>query len=155
MENNTENIINQTISLEEQLSKLQDKWTDIIKELNDKMKTISSLDNLMNDVYTKRQEAIDVYYGTLKILATRTRDYKIKSANLYNNIKTGANGIRYTNENAIATQIESKLFAEKETIDLLTNFTNYLKETIQTIDNIIYGINAKIKLYEMINGLKF
>ena len=41
MENNTENIINQTISLEEQLSRLQDKWTDIIKELNDKMKTIS------------------------------------------------------------------------------------------------------------------
>ena len=80
MENNTENIINQTISLEEQLSRLQDKWTDIIKELNDKMKTISSLDNLMNEVYTKRQEAIDVYYGTLKILATRTRDYKIKSA---------------------------------------------------------------------------
>ena len=37
----------------------------------------------------------------------------------------------------------------------IMNFTNYLKETIQTIDNIIYGINAKIKLYEMINGLKF
>lgn len=149
------NNIQQSQTLEEQLSKLQDKWTDIVKELNDNMKTISSLDNLMNDVYTKRQEAIDVYYGTFKILAARTRDYKIKSANLYNNIKSGSNGIRYTNENAITTQIESTLYAEKETIDLLTNFTNFLKETIQTIDNIIYGINAKLKIYEMLNGLKF
>ena len=30
-----------------------------------------------------------------------------------------------------------------------------MKNTIATIDNIIYGINNKIKVFEMINGLKF
>ena len=150
------NIINnQNITLDNELSKLQDKWTDIIKELNDNLKTLTSVDNLLNDIYTKRQEAIDVYYGTLKILSARTRDYKIKSSNIYNALKSGSNGLRYTNENAISVQIESTLTVEKETIDLLSNFTNFLKETIQTIDNIIYGINSKIKIYEMLNGLKF
>ena len=150
------NIINnQNITLDNELSKLQDKWTDIIKELNDNLKTLTSVDNLLNDIYTKRQEDIDVYYGTLKILSARTRDYKIKSSNIYNALKSGSNGLRYTNENAISVQIESTLTVEKETIDLLSNFTNFLKETIQTIDNIIYGINSKIKIYEMLNGLKF
>lgn len=146
---------NQNITLDEQLTKLQDKWNDYIKELNDKMKDINSLNELLNTVYSKRQDAIDLYYGTMKVLSVRTRDYKYKASNIYNILKSGQAGLRYTNESAISNQIESKLISEKETIDLLTNFTNYIKETIQTIDNIIYGINNKIKLYEMINGLKF
>ena len=154
--NNTQKLDkNQNYSLDEQLTKLQDKWNDYIKELNEKMKNINTLNELLNIVYSKRQDAIDLYYGTMKILSVQTRNYKSKASNIYNTLKSGQAGLRYTNESAISTQIESKLIYEKETIDLLTNFTNYMKETIQTIDNIIYGINNKIKLYEMINGLKF
>ena len=142
-------------SLEVSLSNLQDKWTDIIKQLNEQMKTLPELDTMMNEVYMKRQEALDLYYGTMKIQSARTRDYNNKAASIYNALKGGQNGLRYTNEAAITMQIEAKLSAEKECIDLLSNFTNFMKETVQTIDNIIYGINAKIKIYEMINGLKF
>ena len=119
------------------------------------MKTLPELDTMMNEVYMKRQEALDLYYGTMKIQSARTRDYNNKAASIYNALKGGQNGLRYTNEAAITMQIEAKLSAEKECIDLLSNFTNFMKETVQTIDNIIYGINAKIKIYEMINGLKF
>lgn len=149
-ENNSENI-----SLEDKLSAFQDKWTDTIKNLNGQMKTLPSLADMMNEVYMKRQDALDIYYGTMKILSARTRDYKAKAAVIYNAIKSGQNGLRYTNESAINIQIEARLSAEKEVIDLLTNFTNFMKETVQTIDNIIFGIKDKIKIYEMINGLKF
>ena len=142
-------------NLDETLIKLQDKWTETIKELNEKMKNINSIDELLNYIYTKRQEAIDLYYGIIKIQSGRTRDYKIKAATIYNNLKMGQNGLRYTNESSINIQIESRLSVEKECIDLLVNFTNYMKDTIQTIDNMIYGINQKIKIYEMLNGLKF
>ena len=142
-------------SLETSLSNLQDKWTDIIKQLNEQMKTLPGLDTMMNEVYMKRQEALDLYYGTMKIQSARTRDYKNKASIIYNALKGGQNGLRYTNEAAITMQIEAKLSAEKECIDLLSNFTNFMKETVQTIDNIIYGINPKIKIYEMIHGLKF
>lgn len=146
---------NNNQSLQSSLTDLQDKWTEYVKDLNTKMKTIQGLDELLTVVYMKRQDAIDLYYGTMKILAARTRDYKSKASIIYNNLKSGQNGLRYTNEAAITMQIESKLSPEKECIDLLTNFTNFMKETVQTIDNIIYGINAKIKVYEIINGFKF
>ena len=150
---NNQNTTNK--SLDEQLTKLQDKWNDNIKLLNNNMKTLVSVNDLLNDVYSYRQEAIDLYYGTLKVLSVRTRDYKVKAANIYNGLKSGQNGLRYTNETSLNIQIEAKLTAEKEVIDLLTNFTNYMKETIQTIDNIIYGINNKIKIHEILNGMKF
>lgn len=142
-------------SLENSLSNLQDKWTDIIKNLNERMKDLKSIDGLMNEVYLKRQEAIDLFYGTAKILQKQTRDYKSKASGIYLALKSGSSGIRYTNESAINLQIESQLSAEKESVDLLDNFCKYMKDTISTIDNIIYGINNKIKVFEMIHGLKF
>lgn len=142
-------------TLDEKLAELQDAWTETVKNLNEQMKTINTIDGLLNEVYTKRQEAVDLYYGTYKILAKQTREYRSNAAVIYNNIKTGANNIRYTNENAINMQIESQLSDKKDIIDVMTSFTNFMKDTIQTIDNIIYGINSKIKVYEMMNGLKF
>ena len=54
----------QQLSLTDELAKLQDKWTSIIKDLNDQMKNLHSIDQLMNEIYYKRQEAIDLYFGT-------------------------------------------------------------------------------------------
>ena len=153
IQSNIQNQQNQT--LEEKLTDLQDKWTDNIKALNEQMKNLTSIDGLLNEVYSKRQDAVDLYYGTYKILSKQTREYRASAAQLYNAIKSGANNIRYTNDNAINMQIESQLSDKKDIIDVLTSFTNYMKDTIQTIDNIIYGINSKIKIYEMIHGLKF
>lgn len=157
MDTQSSNIQNNTSNqpLDEKLADLQDKWTDEIKNLNDQMKTLTSIDGLLNEVYAKRQDAVDLYYGTYKILARQTREYRTSAAVIYNNIKTGANNIRYTNENAINMQVESQLADKKDIIDLMTSFTNFMKDTIQTIDNIIYGINSKIKVYEMMHGMKF
>ena len=152
---NVNNVQNNDKSLEQSLANLQDKWTEEIRMLNEKLKNLNTLDELLTYVYSKRQDAVDLYYGTYKVLAAQTRDYKVKAATLYNNIKAGKNGLRYSNENSISLQIEANLYNEKANLDLLTNFTNFMKDTIQTIDNIIYGINSKIKIYEMINGLKF
>lgn len=153
--NQNNNVNSQQNSLDNSLSNLQDKWTDIIKNLNERMKDLKSIDGLMNEVYLKRQEAIDLFYGTAKILQRQTRDYKSKASGIYLALKSGSSGIRYTNESAINLQIESQLSAEKESVDLLDNFCKFMKDTISTIDNIIYGINNKIKVFEMIHGLKF
>lgn len=142
-------------SLTDELAKLQDKWTSIIKDLNDQMKNLPSIDQLMNEIYYKRQEALDLYFGTNRVLAERTRDYKSKAAQIYLALKSGQANLRFTNEQAITLQIESRLVAEKETLDVMNNFVKFMEETVKTIDNIIFGINYKIKVHEMMNGLKF
>ena len=65
------------------------------------MKNLPLLDELLTDVYTKRQKAVDLYFGMMKVLANQTRSYKYKYAGIYNGIKSGQNNIRYTNETAI------------------------------------------------------
>ena len=39
-------------------------------------------------------------------------------------------------------------------IMLVSNNVDFCKETLKTIDNMIYGVNQKIKIYELINGIK-
>ena len=73
---------------------------------------------------------------------------------MFNSIKVnGFNGIRLNTDQAISRQVECELQDKKEVIDLLNNHNNFMKETIQTIDNIIYGINQKVKIHALINGI--
>lgn len=144
------------LTLEEQLKKLQDKWTSEITDLNNMMKTVQKLDELLNIIYTKRQEAVDYYHGINTVILKQSKDYKVAYNSIINRVRqTGLNGVRVQNESALNKIAENELIDKKESIDLLANHNSFIKETIQTIDNMIYGINQKVKIAEMLNGIKF
>ena len=113
------------------------------------------MDKLLNVVYTKRQKAVDLYYATMGVLNKQLRAYKQQYANIYNTLKLGGNNIRYTNESAINTQIEAQLIEQKAVIDELKLFTDFMWETVKSIDGIQFAVSNKIKIHEILNGLKF
>lgn len=141
------------LSYEDKMKGIQDKWTLKIKELNEKMKSLPELDSLLNVVYAERQNACDYYFSLLNILSKLGRQYKAEFATKYNYYKTQSQ-IRFSSDSAISAQIESDLIDMKEKISFVETHYKYMQETIKTIDNIIYGVNNKIKIYELINGIK-
>ena len=146
----------QPLTLEEQLNEHRNKWTTEITSLNEMMKTLPKVNDLLGIVYMKRQEAVDYYHSMNTVILKQMREYKRQSLNMFNTIKiSGYNGVRLPNDSAIQKVVEVELIDEKSIIDLLTNHNNFIKESIATIDNLIYGINQKIKLGEILNGLKF
>ena len=143
-------------TMSDKLIALRQEWTQEVETLNDNMKNLAEVDHMMNIIYTKRQKAVDLYYGTLGVMNKQLRNYKKQYAALFNSYKTGQqNGIRYGSDTSINTQIEAQLIDLKEIIDELRNFTDFMWETVKTIDGIQYAINSKIKIYELMNGLKF
>lgn len=154
--NQQTNIQQQPLTLEEQLNEHRNKWTNEITSLNEMMKTLPKVNDLLGIVYMKRQEAVDYYHSMNTVILKQMREYKRQSLNMFNTIKiSGYNGVRLPNDSAIQKVVEVELIDEKSIIDLLTNHNNFIKESIATIDNLIYGINQKIKLGEILNGLKF
>lgn len=145
----------QPTSLSEKFIALRQEWTREVEEMNAGLKDIVSLESLLNKIYTKRQKAVDMYYGTYGVYSAQLRIYKNQYAQAYNSLKSGQNNIRYTNETSINIQIESQLSQQKEIVDSLKTFIDFIWETVRTIDNIIYGINQKVKIMEIQNGLKF
>lgn len=145
----------QPVTMSDKLIALRQQWTAEIESMNNSLRDIVSVDKLLNSVYTKRQKAVDLYYGTFSVYQAQLRIYKNQYAQIYNNLKAGQNNIRYTNETSINIQIESQLAQQKEIVDDLKTFCDFVWETVRTIDNIIFGINQKVKIMEIQNGLKF
>lgn len=153
---NTVNTDNNQTPLEATLAAHRTKWTEDIKEINDKLKSLVKTDELLNEIYSKRQSCVDYYYSMNGVILKHSKAYKKLYNDMFNNIKiNGYNGIRFSSDQSIARQVEVDLQDNKEVIDLLTNQNSFIKETIATLDNIIYGINQKVKIHELLNGLKF
>ena len=143
-------------SVDDMLTEQRAKWTKEIEDLNASMASLVKVDELMNTVYSKRQAAVDYYYAMNNVILKQSREYKALYNKMFNDIKiNGYNGMRFTADQSIARQVEVDLADKKELIDLLVSQNAFIKETIATIDNIIYAIKDKIKIKEMLNGMKF
>ena len=140
-------------TLEDYILTHQQQWSAIIADLNGKMKHFADLADLQNVIYSRRQDALDYYFGMLSKISSLSRDYKLKYSQKYNYYKTQAQ-IRYSSEAAINAQIDSDLKDDKYQIELLDQHTKYMLETIKTIDSIIYAINNRIRIEELINQVK-
>lgn len=140
-------------TLEDYILEHQQKWSSLITELNGKMKNFADLPDLQNVIYSKRQDSLDYYFGLLSKISYLSREYKFKYSQKYNYYKTQAQ-IRYSSEAAINAQIDADLKDEKYQIELLDQHAKYMLETIKTIDSIIYAINNRIRIEELINQIK-
>ena len=156
MEENNNQTQQSQQSIDEILTEQRAKWTKEIEDLNTSMSSLIKVDELMNTVYSKRQAAVDYYYAMNNVILKQSREYKALYNKMFNDIKVnGYNGMRFTSDQSIARQVEVDLADKKELIDLLVSQNAFIKETIATIDNIIYAIKDKIKIKEMLNGMKF
>lgn len=146
----------QNQSLDEALIAHREKWTEEITSLNEMMKTLPKVDELLTVIYSKRQECVDYYTSMNGVILKQNNEYKRRYNDMFNNIKiNGFNGLRINTDAGIAKCVEAELSDTKSVIDILVNHNNYMKETITTIDNLIYGINQKVKLAEILNGIKY
>ena len=101
-------------TMSDKLIALRQEWTQEVETLNDNMKNLAEVDHMMNIIYTKRQKAVDLYYGTLGVMNKQLRNYKKQYAALFNSYKTGQqNGIRYGSDTSINTQMDSLIPASK------------------------------------------
>jgi len=143
-------------TLDQKLMDYKTKWTEAITELNAKMKTLPKVDELLNEIYAKRQLAVEQYFNMNLMIAQRKRAYNAQYVSMYNNIKlTGINGIRLTSDQQITRQIEACLDGDKMVISMLENHWSFLDATVKTIDQMLYGVREKVEIHKILNGLKF
>lgn len=144
---------NKESTLEDYILEHQSKWSSIISDFSSKMKKFSDLIFLQNEIYSSRQNALDYYFGLLAKISQLSKTYKQQYASLYNQLKTTSQ-IRYSSEAALNAQIASSLAELTYKSELLENHAKYMQETIKTIDSLIFAINNRIKIEELIQGVK-
>lgn len=140
-------------TLEEYINLHQTEWSELINDMNSKLKNFYDIPELQNIVYSKRQDALDYYFGLLTKVSALSKSYKKQYAEKYNAYKT-VSQIRYTSDAAINAQIASDLCDIIYNSELLSNHAKYMQETIKTIDGIIYAIANRIRVEELVRDVK-
>jgi len=150
MDNTGENVEKQN-TLEAYIEKSKAEWLGIINEMNKKFVSLPLLRELSGELYSQRQIALEYNNELMNRLSTLNKSYRTEYAAKYNYYKAQAN-IMYKSDSAINAQVLSDLSQTLYKIELLSNFSEFMKETIKTIDDMIYGISNRIRLEELILG---
>lgn len=138
-------------TLETALETKNAAYRDKVLALSEHMKDVRGLPELINVVYSERQITLEYYHTILQHLSKLNKEYKKEYAKLYNKFKFEVQQ-RYTTEQAINSQVSSALSDFIYKIELLNNHAKYIGETVKTIDDIIYGIQNRIRLEEILIG---
>ena len=68
---------------------------------------------------------------------------------MYNSFKTAAQ-IKYNSDAAINAQIASALADYVYTMDIMSNHSSFIEESIKTVDSLIFGIKHRIDIENLL-----
>jgi hypothetical protein len=138
-------------SLEERFSKERLSWSEKIAEMSKKMKDIFKVSELMTEIYTERQRAVEYHHYLISIFSQINRAYRTQWSARYDHYSYKSQK-RFPNEKTKELQILSELTEITKKRDAIDNHIKFMNNTISTIDNLIYGIKYKVEIEQISRG---
>ena len=138
-------------TLETRFAKERIEWTGKIKDMSDRMKDIFKVSELMVDIYTERQRAVEYYHYLISIFKKVSRAYTKEWSEKYQHYSFKSQ-VRFPNETTKELQILSEMSDIVEKREEIENHAKFINNTIGTIDNLIYGIKYKVEIEQISRG---
>lgn len=138
-------------SLEDRLNNERLEWNKKIEDMSSKMKKIFEIPELMTNLYTERQRALEYYHYLISLMIGLNKDYN----KIYNEkweYYTSKSHIRYPNESTKHNRILVDLSEQVEKRSMIDNHSKFILRTVETIDNIIYAVPRRIELEQISRG---
>ena len=139
------------ITLSNRFGEERIQWTTKIKNLTQKLKNIYKIAELQTELYTERQIAVEYYHYLISLMIKINKVYKTKWAERWEHY-TYKSQTRYPNEKEKQTKIISDLRDIIEKREIIENHSKYMDNTIKTLDNIIFGIKARVEIEQISRG---
>jgi len=134
----------------ERFKKEREEWTTRIGEYSQRLKDIYAVGDLLTDVYSQRQIALEYAHTLMSHLIKVNKIYREKRQERFN---------FYSRDYDLRLDKESKyehitydLTDIVERKEMLENHLDFFRETVKTIDNIGFGIKHRISLEEYRRG---
>jgi hypothetical protein len=132
------------------LKKEREEWGEKINDMTERLRDIYKLSDLLTDLYSSRQIAVEMAHAMMTHLSKVNRIYRERKAERYN---------YYTRNYDIRLDKDPKmLFIDVDLADiverreLLQNHLEFFRETVKTVDTLCYGIKHRMSLEEYRRG---
>jgi hypothetical protein len=138
-------------TLEERFSRERLEWSHKIQEMSSKFKNVFTIAELMTTLYTERQLAVEYYHYLISLMIGLNKKYNAAYAERQD-YYTNKSQVRYPNETMKHNRIQADLADMVEKRAMLENHSKFIASTIQTLDNIIFGISKRVEIENIARG---
>ncbi len=127
------------------------EWTNKIKEMSQRLKKVFEINELMTEIYTERQRAVEYHHYLISLFIKINKVYKQKYSKQYD-YYTFTSQKRFPNDRNKEIQILSDLSNIVEKKEILNSHIKFIEKTIGTLDNMIFGIKHRIEIEQISRG---
>lgn len=128
----------------EQFEDEREEWTSAIRKIASQFKIVEGMAEVQVDLYSRRQQAVD-YMQQLSVLQSRLKKkYETEWKKAYDDLAFDDRfSYNEREKNRFATE---KISDQKLKIDIVQTHIDFFKETIKTIDNMVFGVKHRIEI---------
>jgi hypothetical protein len=138
-------------TLDERFARERFSWGTKIKNMSAKLSRTPQVAELMTEIYTERQIALEYYHYIISLLIKINKVYNKSYSEKYK-FYSYQSQERFPNETSKNMRILAELADLKEKRESLDNHSKFMDGTIKTIDNIIFGIKSRIEIEQIGRG---
>lgn len=131
------------VKLHEKFQQQRNNWSGKVREMSRKLRRVGELAELMETIYTDRQEATEYKHYLSVLLIKINKKYRGEFAAKYKHYSWGSQ-YRFPNEKTKQNQILSEMENLYEMKEAISNHVKFMENTVQTIDNVIFGIKYRL-----------
>jgi len=138
-------------TLEERFARERIEWSAKIKAMSGKLKKVFDVAELMTEIYSERQRALEYYHYLISLLIKLNKAYNKSYSEKYK-FYTYQSQERFPNEPSKNLRIQAELGDLKEKREVLDNHAKFIDGTIRSIDQLIYGMKSRIEVEQISRG---
>ena len=138
-------------TLEDRFGRERIEWGGKIKGMSQKLRKTLDVAELMTEVYTERQLALEYYHYLISLLIRVNKKYNRSYSDKYKFYKYESQE-RLPSDKLIQIRINRELQDIKERREVFDNHAKFMDGTIKTIDNIIFGMKSRIDVEQIARG---
>jgi predicted nucleic acid-binding Zn-ribbon protein len=135
---NSDNIVKK-LTIEEIFSDKRAIIKSDIERIINNLKNLNSLMLGQTEAYSERHLCVDEIHKLMDIYNKLQEKYKSERFKVRNELKAGD---RYAKD--ISEEIDSKTSSIKKQLDTINSQIEFFKETIKTLDQMLYGIKYRL-----------
>lgn len=151
-QNQTATPSSESVGYVERFEQERNDWTEDVRGISSRFKNIDDMVDVQVDLYSKRQLGVE-YMHQLMVLQSRLKKTWIAEYKKAYDTLILDQDYRYS-EKERQRIAEEKTSASKLKLDILQSHVDFFRETIKTIDNMIFGVKHRLEIEDFKRGNK-
>ena len=149
---NQQTVSSEQVGYVERFESERNEWTERVRGIASRFKNVEDLVDVQVDLYSERQRAAE-YMHQLMVLQSRLKKTWIAEfKKVYDSLLVNED-YRYS-EKEKQRIAEEKTYPSKMKLEILQSHVDFFRETIKTIDNMLFGVKHRLEIEDFKRGNK-